>query len=147
MYLFMLCVGSLLNSVLSELIVVILSVEEYSVEDSECLQNVLQFLSSASVDLFRPSSSCLPSADSSSPEVTVQEVCPEWLRLRELSILVGAGLQEVDDRWSDGKGPTALYFSGEDVARLVAATFEKTTRRDALIGKLRRHHNTHNCHV
>jgi len=121
---------------------VILSIDELSVEDCECLQNVLEYLSASSVDLFRTSSPTSPGlSDTPSPEVTIQEVAPEWLRVRELAILVGAGLQEVEDRWSDGKGPSVLYFTGEEVAKLVAAAFEKTTRRDALIARLHKHHN------
>jgi len=69
--------------------------------------------------------------------VTLHEVAPDWLRLRELALLLGASLQEVDDRWSDGKGPAAVYFTADELAMLVTATFEKTGRRDALLARLR----------
>ena len=65
--------------------------------------------------------------------MTLHEVAPDWLRVRELALLLAASLQEVDNRWSDGKGPLALYFTGDEVAKLVTAMFEKTGRRDAFI--------------
>ena len=40
------------------------------------------------------------------------------------------------DRWADGKGPLAVQLSGAELARLVIAVFEKTSRRDALVAKL-----------
>lgn len=136
--------GNLLDSALSDIIDAVLTVEEFSVDDCECLQRVLDYVSSNSVDLFRTSvveSAAATTTSTSSPEVTVHEVAPSWMRVRELALLLGAGLKDVDDRWSDGKGPLALYFSGDDVARFVMAAFEKTSRRDAFIARLRKHHN------
>jgi len=94
---------------------------------------VLQHLSTGVTDVFRVSS-CTTSA-----EVTLHEVAPDWLRVCELVLLFGASLREVDDRWSDGKGPLAVYFSGNEIAKLVTAMFEKTSRRDAFVAQLRQH--------
>jgi len=124
--------GSLVNSSLSDIVDIVLTVEEFSVDDCECLHATLQHLSSGVVDVFR--TDVVASA-----EVTLHEVAPDWLRLRELALLFGASLQEVDDRWSDGKGPSAVYFTGDEMAKLVTAMFEKTGRRDALLAQLRQH--------
>jgi protein transport protein DSL1/ZW10 len=131
---------------LSDIIDAILAIEEFSVDDCQCLQRVLEYVSDQAVDLFRtsfvePSGAAAAAASTSKPEVTVHEVAPSWMRIRELALLLGAGLKDVDDRWSDGKGPLALYFSGDDVARFVTAAFEKTSRRDVLVTRLRKHHN------
>ena len=125
--------GSLLNASMSDVVDTVLTVEEFSVDDCQCLHSALEHLSTGAVDVFHVSS-C-----STSAEVTLHEVAPDWLRVRELSLLFAASLQEVDDRWSDGKGPLALYFAGDEVAKLVVAMFEKTGRRDALIAQLRQY--------
>jgi len=121
---------------MSDIVDTVLTVEEFSVEDCDCLHAALQYLSTGVVDVFHP---CTDLA--SSAEVTLHEVAPDWLRVRELAVFFDASLREVDDRWSDGKGPLAIYFSGDEVARLVTAVFEKTSRRDALLAVLRRHDN------
>jgi len=128
--------GSLLNASMSDVVDMVLTIEEFSVDDCRCLHAALQYLSIGVVDIFRVSSCTNLVA---SPEVTLHEVAPDWLRVRELAVLFAAGLQEVDDRWSDGKGPSAVYFTGDEVAKLVTAMFEKTGRRDALIAQLRQH--------
>ena len=134
--------GNLLESALSDVVEAVLAVEEFSVDDCECLQQVLEYASASAVDLFRPDAAgSAVSLSGSSPEVTVHEVAPSWMRVRELALLLGASLRDIDDRWSDGKGPLALYFGADDVARFLAAAFEKTSRRDALITRLRKHQN------
>ena len=127
----------MLDSVLSDIIEAVLAIEEFSVDDCQCLQQVLDYVSASSVDLFRS----VAESSTSSPEVTVHEVAPSWMRIRELSLLLGATLRDIDDRWSEGKGPLALYFGGGDVAKFVAAAFEKTSRRDALVARLNKHQN------
>ena len=52
--------------------------------------------------------------------------------------VLGYGLQQISDRWADGKGPLAMYFSSEEVKRLVMAMFENTTKRDIVLKQLRR---------
>jgi len=121
------------NASLSDIVDIALTVTEFSVDDCRCLQAALEHLSTGIVDVFRLHSS------TTSPEVTLHEVAPDWLRVRELAVMFGASLQEVDDRWSDGKGPLAVYFTGDEVAKLVTAMFERTGRRDALVAQLRQH--------
>ncbi len=67
----------------------------------------------------------------------LHEFVPNWLRFRELVLLLGSGLQTVADRWAAGKGPLALHFSPGDVARLVEAMFEETHRRAVVLRELR----------
>jgi len=135
----MLLTGSLLNASLSDIVDMVLTVTEFSVDDCDCLHTALHHLSTGVLDVFHVSSSS--ATMTTSAEVTLHEVAPDWLRLRELSLLFSASLQDVDDRWADGKGPLALYFAGDEVAKLVTAVFERTRRRDALIAQLRQHHH------
>jgi len=134
--------GSLLNASLSDIVDMVLTVTEYSVDDCECLHAALDHLSTSVVHVFHVSGSCT----TTSAEVTLHEVAPDWLRLRELALLFNASLQDVDDRWSDGKGPLAVYFAGDEVAKLVTAMFERTSRRDSLVSQLRQHHHE-TCNV
>ena len=119
---------------MSDIVDSVLTVEEFSIDDCQCLHAALEHLSTGVIDVFHVGSR------TTSAEVTLHEVAPDWLRVRELALLFGASLQEVDDRWSDGKGPSAVYFAGDEVAKLVTAMFEKTGRRDALVAQLRQHH-------
>jgi len=121
------------NATLSEVVDIVLTVEEFSIDDCQYLHTALQHLTTSVVDVLHLDSS------TTSAEVTLQEFAPDWLRARELVALFGASLQEVDDRWSDGKGPLAVYFTSDEVAKLVSAMFERTGRRDALIAQLRQH--------
>jgi len=128
--------GSLMNASMSDIVDTVLTVEEFSIDDCQCLHTVLQHLSTGTTNVIHVDY-CTTSA-----EVTLYEVAPDWLRVRELALLFEASLQEVVDRWSDGKGPLALYFSGDEVARLVTAMFEKTGRRDVLVAQLRQHRDS-----
>lgn len=141
------CVGSLLNSALKEIISSVLQIVEFSVEDCVCLQRVLTSVVAGATDLFDRShraAAAVDDPDSSSSssqrhqvvEVTLQDCVPVWLRFRELAAFFGLGLGDVVDRWADGKGPLAVQLSGVELATLVVAVFEKTSRRDALVARL-----------
>ena len=121
----------------------VLAIEEFSADDCHCLSRVLTYIVEATIEIFRTdgiANGIEPGSSSGSgsvnPEVTVHEFVGGWLKFRELVSVLGFGLQQVADRWSDGKGPLALYFTGEQVAQLVIAMFEKTSKRDALVSQL-----------
>ena len=129
--------GSLLNSALKEIISNVLLIVEFSVEDCLCLQRVLTSVITGSTDLFHLCRRDDPDHQRhESIEVTLQDCVPVWLRFRELATFFGLGLGEVVDRWADGKGPLAMQLSGAELARLVVAVFEKTSRRDVLVSQL-----------
>lgn len=130
-------VGSLLNSALKEIISSVLLIVEFSVEDCLCLQRVLTSVVAGSTDLFQHCRRDDPDSErQASVEVTLQDCVPVWLRFRELATFFGLGLGDVADRWADGKGPLAVQMSSVELARLVVAVFEKTSRRDALVLQL-----------
>jgi len=133
------CVGSLLNSALKDIISSVLLIVEFSIEDCLCLQRVLNVLLTGSTDLFHY---CRQDEHDSqrheSVEVTLQDCVQVWLRFRELVMFFGLGLGDVVDRWADGKGPLAVQLSSAELARLVVAVFEKTSRRDALVSQLQK---------
>lgn len=116
---------------LEEMIENTMVIEEFSVDDCLCLQRIFSYLIQSATDIFRADDSI-----STNPEVTLHEFVCNWMKFKELTLVLGFCLQEVSDRWADGKGPLALHFTGKQVAGLVTAMFEKTAKRDALVTHL-----------
>lgn len=123
--------GRLLNAAISEIIDSVLNIEEFSAEDCEYLQHVLSKIVEVSPDYFNLEDSGI------NPQVTIHENVTNWMKFKELVLVLSSGMQAVSDRWADGKGPLALYFTAEEVKKLVVAMFENTSRRDSLLAQLR----------
>ena len=130
--------GSLLHTAVTDIMKCVMSIEEFSVDDCEYLQEVLATVVDSAVDLFK-----LDDPQKSNPQITIHEYVPCWMKFKELGHLLGCSLQEMSDRWADGKGPLALHFSGHEVAQLVVAIFENTSKRDMLLNQLRRKPSIH----
>lgn len=123
--------GTLLNAAVVDIIDNVLAIGEFSVDDCDVLQQVLSLILEAAPHLFN-----LPNMQQN-PEVTLHEFVTNWMKFRELNLVLRSNLQQVSDRWADGKGPLALYFSAEEIKRLVIAMFENTSKRDAVLAQLR----------
>ena len=52
-------------------------------------------------------------------------------------MMLNASLQEIGDRWSDGKGPLAHELGANEVKQMVRALFQNTDRRAAVLAKIR----------
>ena len=50
--------------------------------------------------------------------------------------LLGAGLRDIESRWSMGKGPLAVHFAADEVKQIIRALFQNTDHRAALSWKL-----------
>ena len=131
-------IGTLLNSALKDIIQSVTSIEEFSFKDCIHLQDILSSVIDASYDLFRGLGD-----GESSVEVAVQQYVASWMQFKELLLFLGLSLCEVADRWADGKGPLAMYFTAQQVMRLVLAMFENTRKREALLVQLRRKPSVH----
>nr|CAI5832832.1 unnamed protein product [Callosobruchus analis] len=59
-----------------------------------------------------------------------------WYKLNELNFVLGASLMDINDHWSDGKGPLALHFKCGELKMLIRALFQNTDRRAALLSKI-----------
>ncbi|VEN60089.1 unnamed protein product [Callosobruchus maculatus] len=59
-----------------------------------------------------------------------------WYKLNELNFVLGASLMDINDHWSDGKGPLALHFKCGELKTLIRALFQNTDRRAALLSKI-----------
>ena len=131
--------GTLLNSSVSDIIDAVLSISEFSADDCECLEHVLAEIVERSPVLFRDLANppTKHGEKPTNPHILLQEYVSNWMKFRELIFLLTAGLQDVADRWADGKGMLALYFSAEEVRKITVAIFENTSRRDAILSQLR----------
>lgn len=61
----------------------------------------------------------------------------KWNKLKELIIILGASLKEIEERWASGNGPLAQEFSAENVKQLIKALFQNTDRRSAVLSKIK----------
>ena len=52
-------------------------------------------------------------------------------------MMLNASLQEIADRWSEGKGPLAHELGENEVKQLIRALFQNTDRRAAVLAKIR----------
>lgn len=123
--------GNLLSAALDDIVTAVLSIEEFSVDDCEYLQRVLTVITEQARDIY-----LLEGVDTN-PEVLLHEHVTSWFRFKELLLVLGFGLQQISDRWADGKGPLAMHFSPSEVQRLVLGMFENTSKRDVLLGQIK----------
>ena len=50
-------------------------------------------------------------------KIDVIRYVKRWNKFKELILILNAGLREIEDRWSEGKGPLAIEFSVEEVTK------------------------------
>jgi len=117
------CQGTLLNTVMEELILIITSLEDISADAGEQLVSLLSQLLSKSKALFSPE--------------TPERYTRKWAKFEEVVRVLSANLREIEDRWEGGQGPLAKEVPGEQVKQLVRALFQNTERRAALLAKIK----------
>uniref|UniRef100_A0A6A7FN19 Centromere/kinetochore protein zw10 homolog n=2 Tax=Hirondellea gigas TaxID=1518452 RepID=A0A6A7FN19_9CRUS len=128
--------GTLLNSVVKELIERIVSLEDISQDSAVSLIATLAVFKDNAASLFPDA----PSAgNTTNPAGTREGLCGvrQWGRYQELMVVLGASLRELQDRWADGKGPLALYFTPDQAKSLVRALFQNTDRRAQLLARIK----------
>ncbi|KAF7697088.1 centromere/kinetochore protein zw10 homolog [Silurus meridionalis] len=126
--------GTLLNTAISELITKIMMLEDISTEDGERLHTLCQTIIEEGPLVFTP----LPEE---SKNKKYQEEVPvyvkKWMTFKELSVVLQASLQEIVDRWAEGKGPLAQEFSSNEMKSLIRALFQNTDRRAVALTKIK----------
>ncbi|KAG7321499.1 hypothetical protein KOW79_015914 [Hemibagrus wyckioides] len=126
--------GTLLNTAISELITKIMMLEDISTEDGERLHTLCRTIIEEGPLVFTPLSE-------ESKNKKYQEEVPvyvkKWMTFKELSIVLQASLQEIVDRWAEGKGPLAQEFSSNEMKSLIRALFQNTERRAIALTKIK----------
>ncbi|XP_056398391.1 centromere/kinetochore protein zw10 homolog isoform X2 [Hyla sarda] len=126
--------GTLLNTAITEMINKITALEDISTEDGERLYTLCRTMIEEGPLVFTP-------YPEEGKNKKFQEEVPiyvqKWMKFKELMIILQANLQEIVDRWADGKGPLATEFSPNEVKSLIRALFQNTERRAAALAKIK----------
>ena len=123
-------VGKLLDACMSEVIRMVLTMEDISAADATELHALLNMVvnKAAQVLLIRQE-------EEDEGEV-VQKCCKNWNRLNSLSVVLNASLVDITFMWSSGKASLAADFSVGEVRSLIKAIFRNTERRAAALNKI-----------
>ncbi|XP_076017526.1 centromere/kinetochore protein zw10 homolog isoform X2 [Genypterus blacodes] len=126
--------GSLLNTAITEIISKIMMLEDISSADGEHLHMLCQTVIEESPLVF------IPLAEENKNKKYQEEVpiyVNKWNTFKELVIVLRANLQEIVDRWAEGKGPLASEFSSSEMKSLIRALFQNTERRALALTKIK----------
>jgi len=127
--------GALFDDVLQRIVWEVLQLEDIATEEAHQLYSLLSILVERGSEIFHNTQE----TDSASGEKNwdMCTVVPHWTRYKELIGILDASLQDIVDRWADGKGPLAHEFTPQEVRGLVRALFQNTDRRAAVLGKIK----------
>ncbi|XP_012864944.1 PREDICTED: centromere/kinetochore protein zw10 homolog [Dipodomys ordii] len=126
--------GTLLNTAISEIIGKITALEDISTEDGDRLYSLCKTVMDEGPQVFAPLSE---ESNNKKYQEEVPVYVPKWMSFKELMMILQANLQEIGDRWADGKGPLATAFSSSEVKALIRALFQNTERRAATLAKIK----------
>jgi len=115
--------GLLCNTFLEELISKVVALEDISADTASQLVVVFTLVLQKAPNVF--------------PEpLEIHRHVKKWGKFKELLLVLGASLRDVDERWADGKGPLAQEFTADQVRHLVRALFQISDRRAVLLAKI-----------
>ncbi|XP_004604760.1 centromere/kinetochore protein zw10 homolog [Sorex araneus] len=126
--------GTLLNTAIAEIIGRITALEDISTEDGDRLYSLCKTVMDEGPQVFAPLSE---DSKNRKYQEEVPVYVPKWMPFKELMMMLQANLQEIGDRWADGKGPLAAAFSSSEVKALIRALFQNTERRAAALAKIK----------
>ncbi|XP_053546097.1 centromere/kinetochore protein zw10 homolog [Bombina bombina] len=126
--------GTLLNTAITEMISKITALQDISTEDGERLYTLCRTVIEEGPLVFTP---LLDEGINKKYQEEVPVYVHKWMKFKELMIILQASLQEIVDRWADGKGPLAAEFSTNEVKSLIRALFQNTERRAAALARIK----------
>ncbi|XP_067827031.1 centromere/kinetochore protein zw10 homolog isoform X2 [Heptranchias perlo] len=127
-------IGTLLNTAITEIVNKVTMLEDISSESADCLYSLCRTLLEEGPRIFQP----LPEENKNKKyQEEVPIFVPKWMKFKELMIVLQASLQELVERWTDGKGPLAAEFSPNEAKSLIRALFQNTERRAAALAKIK----------
>lgn len=59
-----------------------------------------------------------------------------WMKFIQLRMMLDASLADINEQWSDGKGPLTMNYKAEEVRHLIKALFKNTDRRAVILNKI-----------
>ncbi|KAK7907048.1 hypothetical protein WMY93_015660 [Mugilogobius chulae] len=126
--------GNLLNTAITEITAKVMALEDISSEEGEHLHTLCQTLMEEGPLVFTP---LTEEKKNLRYQEEVALYVKKWSMFKELAVVLRANLQEIVDRWADGKGPLAVEFSSSEVKSLIRALFQNTERRAVALTKIK----------
>ncbi|CAH1790755.1 unnamed protein product [Owenia fusiformis] len=123
--------GTLLNTVISEIIGSVTQLEDISAEDATQLHMLLTMIGDRGLELFKFT------GEEEHARMNLNKSVQKWQKFMELMLVLNASLHDIADRWTDGKGPLAHEFSAGEIKQLIRALFQNTDRRSAILAKIK----------
>ena len=120
-------VGALLNSLVTEVVKGVLALEDIAIDDTTELAAIIRLIIEKG-----PLALLLASEEAEQ----ISTYCKSWEKLRELEMVLNAGLQDIVDTWDHGSGPLAQHFTGVEMRGLIKALFQNTERRATALSKI-----------
>ena len=114
----------------------VIALEDISANDASHLHSLMTQIQDRGQHLLQPPAT----TDDENDENTIvlpQKHVPRWNKFSELMVVLNAGLHDIGERWAEGKGPSAAEFSPNEMKHLIRALFQNTTRRDAVLAKIK----------
>lgn len=125
--------GTLLNTAICELITRIQALEDISSEEANFLHGLLEHILVQGPEVLTPVLE--ERVNKRYQEEVAVHVC-RWMAFKELALVLLASLNDILDRWAEGKGPLALAFTYNEVKGLIRALFQNTDRRAAALAQI-----------
>jgi len=122
-------VGKLLEAFISDVIRMVLSMEDITAADATELHAVLKMLVSKAAQIL------LITEETDSAE-QLGDFSKSWEKLKSLAVVLNASLLEITDMWEAGKGSLAQQFTVGETRSLIKALFKNTERRAAALNKI-----------
>ncbi|XP_015431621.1 PREDICTED: centromere/kinetochore protein zw10 homolog [Dufourea novaeangliae] len=117
-------VGCIMNSMVEDLIIRVVSVEDIPADVATDLVTLFNMIVKRAPVIFPD------------PQKIHQHV-RKWEKFLELIKVLGASLKEIEVRWGGGKGPLAREFTSSQVKQLIRALFQNTERRSNLLASIK----------
>ncbi|XP_070566782.1 centromere/kinetochore protein zw10 homolog [Ptychodera flava] len=122
-------ISTLINMFLQEMISKIIILEDISVNDAHQLSSLMKNVTEKVPPLLK--------LEESQERVAMELHVSQWTKFTELITVLEANLQEILDRWTDGKGPLAHAMTANEVRNLIRALFQNTEKRAATLAKIK----------
>ncbi|KAG8231565.1 hypothetical protein J437_LFUL011743 [Ladona fulva] len=117
-------IGTLLNSFVEELVFRVMAVEDIPSNTAIQLVTFFGVVSTRAPQLFQE------------PGEVFMHV-RSWPKFKELILLLGSSLKDIEGRWADGLGPLADIFQVDEVRKLIQALFKNSERRAAVLRQIK----------
>ena len=128
--------GTLVNSVLVEVMSNVIGAEDIAADDSTQLYSLFTLLVS-SIDQFFLTASDTDNSGGCDVQLVMHQNIAKLNKFKEVIIVLNSSLHDISERWADGKGPLAHELSSTELKPLIRALFQNTDRRAAVLAKIR----------